>query len=193
MITHWASLSFIAELSKDDERCHNCHELCMQALNKVDELKKSDTSNGLLTPQKELSPKDDHHAASSISSASSSYNAKSINNNHGAAPLGVLKCKEDENSMKKLSPAEIEILKLTSNVNAKLFLPWVDESDLREKFTYDELFMYVELCTFDTARYIVLLTFFVTVTLMAHYHCQRCKEQNLVDGNGRLKSCATPK
>ncbi|CAO3688508.1 unnamed protein product [Umbelopsis ramanniana] len=129
------------KLSKDDERCHNCHELCMQALNKVDELKKSDTSNGLLTPQKEFSPKDDHHAASSISSASSSYNAKSINNNHGAAPLGVLKCKEDENSMKKLSPAEIEILKLTSNVNAKLFLPWVDESDLREKFTYDERFI----------------------------------------------------
>jgi hypothetical protein len=144
LIIHSVSFSFITELSKDDERCHNCHELCMQALNKVDELKISDTTNGLLAPQKEFSSKDDHHASSSISSASSSHIAKSINS-HGAAPLGVLKCKEDENSMKKLNSAEIEILKLTSNVNAKLFLPWVDESDLREKFTYDDLFMYVEL------------------------------------------------
>ncbi|KAI8577511.1 hypothetical protein K450DRAFT_252026 [Umbelopsis ramanniana AG] len=133
-------LKVYRKLSKDDPRCHHCHELCMQALNKVDELKKSDTTNGLLVPQKEFSPKDDHHASSSISSASSSYYARSITN-HGAAPLGALKCKEDENSMKKLSSAEIEILKLTSNVNSKLFLPWVDESDLREKFTYDELFI----------------------------------------------------
>ncbi|KAI9277707.1 hypothetical protein BC943DRAFT_332639 [Umbelopsis sp. AD052] len=126
-------LKVYRKLPKDDPRCHNCHELCMQALNKVEELKKSDTTNGLLAPQKEFSP--------SISSASSSHNAKSITNNHGATPLGGLKCKEDENSMKKLSSAEIEILKLTSNVNSKLFLPWVDESDLREKFTYDELFI----------------------------------------------------
>jgi calpain-7 len=115
----------------------------MQALNKVEELKKSDTTNSLLLPQKELSPKEGRQRASSVSSAASSFNVTS-NSNNGTTPIGALKCKEDENSMKKLSFAEIEILKLTSNVNSKLFLPWVDESDLREKFTYDELFMYVE-------------------------------------------------
>ncbi|KAH8549492.1 hypothetical protein BGW37DRAFT_501400 [Umbelopsis sp. PMI_123] len=128
------------KLSKDDERCHSCHELCMQALNKVEELKKSDTTNSLLLPQKELSPKEGRQRASSVSSAASSFNVTS-NSNNGTTPIGALKCKEDENSMKKLSSAEIEILKLTSNVNSKLFLPWVDESDLREKFTYDELFI----------------------------------------------------
>lgn len=114
----------------------------MYSLNKVEELKKPSPVNGTPTSlsQNHLSPKDEYLSAPSISSATSSLNAMSLNN-HAISSLSVLKCKEDENSMKKLSSAEIEILKLTSNVNGKLFLPWVDESDLREKFTYEEGFV----------------------------------------------------
>ncbi|CAO3666907.1 unnamed protein product [Umbelopsis vinacea] len=135
-------LKVYRRLSKEDERCHESHELCMYSLNKVEELKKSSPVNGTPTSlsQNHLSPKDEYLSAPSISSATSSLNAMSLNN-HAISSLSVLKCKEDENSMKKLSSAEIEILKLTSNVNGKLFLPWVDESDLREKFTYEEGFV----------------------------------------------------
>jgi calpain-7 len=130
------------ELPKDDERCKSCHELCMQAMNKVDELKKNSSVNGhyLSPPSRDLSVKDDHHYARSISSVSSSIHSMTISNG-GVSDIGTLKCKTDENSMKKLSTAEIDLLKMTSNVNSKLFLPWMEEADLREKFTFSESFM----------------------------------------------------
>ncbi|KAI7902573.1 uncharacterized protein BX663DRAFT_472916 [Cokeromyces recurvatus] len=44
---------------------------------------------------------------------------------------------DDENHIlaQKLSSVEIEVLKFTSNVNNKTFLPWIDEADLKEKFS----------------------------------------------------------
>ncbi|OAD66727.1 calpain-like protease PalB/Rim13 [Phycomyces blakesleeanus NRRL 1555(-)] len=41
----------------------------------------------------------------------------------------------------RLSSAEIEVLKYTSNVNGKVFLPWVDSSDLKEKFSFEKKFL----------------------------------------------------
>ncbi|KAI9016376.1 hypothetical protein CLU79DRAFT_763565 [Phycomyces nitens] len=41
----------------------------------------------------------------------------------------------------RLSSAEIEVLKYTSNVNGKIFLPWIDSSDLKEKFSFDTKFL----------------------------------------------------
>lgn len=45
-------------------------------------------------------------------------------------------CPTDDILTQKLSPAEIEVLKITSNVNKKIFLPWIDETDLKEQFSY---------------------------------------------------------
>ncbi|KAF7730256.1 calpain 7 [Apophysomyces ossiformis] len=42
----------------------------------------------------------------------------------------------------RLSAAEIEVLKTTSNVNNKVFLPWIDESDLKENFSSHNNFVY---------------------------------------------------
>jgi calpain-7 len=41
----------------------------------------------------------------------------------------------------KLSSTEIEVLKHTSNVNDKMFLPWIDETDLKEQFSYQRKFL----------------------------------------------------
>ncbi|KAG0164986.1 calpain 7, partial [Apophysomyces sp. BC1015] len=41
----------------------------------------------------------------------------------------------------RLSVAEIEVLKTTSNVNNKVFLPWMDESDLKENFSFNTKFV----------------------------------------------------
>ncbi|SAM04652.1 hypothetical protein [Absidia glauca] len=47
----------------------------------------------------------------------------------------------DDISTQRLSTTEIEVLKITSNVNNRLFLPWMDESDLKECFSYPDTFL----------------------------------------------------
>ncbi|KAI8976222.1 hypothetical protein BDB01DRAFT_844522 [Pilobolus umbonatus] len=41
----------------------------------------------------------------------------------------------------KLSSAEIDVLKVTSSVNNNMFLPWIDESDLKEKFSFKKRYI----------------------------------------------------
>ncbi|KAG2237583.1 hypothetical protein INT48_004485 [Thamnidium elegans] len=45
-------------------------------------------------------------------------------------------CPTDDILTQKLSSTEIEVLKHTSSVNNKTFLPWMDEADLKEQFSY---------------------------------------------------------
>jgi calpain-7 len=50
-------------------------------------------------------------------------------------------CPTDDILTQKLSAAEIEVLKCTSNVNGKTFLPWIDETDLKEQFSYQTKYL----------------------------------------------------
>ena len=43
----------------------------------------------------------------------------------------------DDILTQRLSAEEIEVLKYTSCVNDKTFLPWIDETDLKEQFSYE--------------------------------------------------------
>ncbi|KAI8979256.1 hypothetical protein BDF20DRAFT_868518 [Mycotypha africana] len=47
----------------------------------------------------------------------------------------------DDIMTQKLSVNEIEVLKYTSCVNGKTFLPWIDETDLKEQFSYQTKFL----------------------------------------------------
>jgi calpain-7 len=47
----------------------------------------------------------------------------------------------DDILTQKLSAAEIEVLKCTSSVNEKMFLPWIDETDLKEQFSYETKYL----------------------------------------------------
>ncbi|KAI9354702.1 hypothetical protein BD770DRAFT_324684 [Pilaira anomala] len=53
-------------------------------------------------------------------------------------------CPTDDILTQKLSSVEIEVLKHTSNVNNKTFLPWIDETDLKEQFSYKDLSKYLD-------------------------------------------------
>lgn len=50
-------------------------------------------------------------------------------------------CPTDDILTQKLSSSEIEVLKCTSNVNDKMFLPWIDETDLKEQFSYAKKYL----------------------------------------------------
>ncbi|CAO3701156.1 unnamed protein product [Rhizopus stolonifer] len=47
----------------------------------------------------------------------------------------------DDILTQKLSAPEIEVLKHTSSVNNNTFLPWIDETDLKEQFSYSRKFL----------------------------------------------------
>ncbi|KAI9253001.1 hypothetical protein BY458DRAFT_522456 [Sporodiniella umbellata] len=47
----------------------------------------------------------------------------------------------DDILTQKLSAPEIEVLKHTSSVNNNTFLPWMDEADLKEQFSYSRKFL----------------------------------------------------
>ncbi|KAJ2962961.1 hypothetical protein NQZ79_g2001 [Umbelopsis isabellina] len=79
-------LTAYRKLPKDDERCKICHELCMQAMNKVEELKRNSSTNGhFLSPPS----RDSHHDTRSISSITSSVHSMTISNS-GASDLEIL-------------------------------------------------------------------------------------------------------
>ena len=69
-----------------------------------------------------------HHRSSSVSSASS------------IEPH----CPTDDILTQRLSTEEIEVLKHTSNVNDKTFLPWIDETDLKEHFSFPDTTKYID-------------------------------------------------
>jgi calpain-7 len=96
-----------------------------RALDKAESLKKT---TFLLTPAlrtRSSSNASDYHRPS-LSSHNRSSSVSSINPH----------CPTDDILTQKLSAAEIEVLKHTSNVNDKTFLPWIDETDLKEQFSY---------------------------------------------------------
>lgn len=41
----------------------------------------------------------------------------------------------------RLSQNELDVLKFTSNVNEKIFLPWIDDTDLKEKYAFPTRFV----------------------------------------------------
>ena len=47
----------------------------------------------------------------------------------------------DDLMTQKLSDTELEVLRYTSNVNDNVFLPWIDDTDLKEKFSFPGRFM----------------------------------------------------
>ncbi|KAI8099416.1 uncharacterized protein BX664DRAFT_321198 [Halteromyces radiatus] len=78
----------------------------------------------------------------SIHRRTSSTAASSIKS-HSSQPFPSLSPSNptDDIATQRLSAAEIEVLKTTSNVNNRVFLPWMDESDLKECFSYPDKFL----------------------------------------------------
>ncbi|KAI7894172.1 uncharacterized protein EV154DRAFT_415548 [Mucor mucedo] len=96
-----------------------------RALDKAESLKKPSL---LLPPSprtRSSSNASDHHRPSLSSLHNRSSSISSVSH-----------CPTDDILTQKLSASEIEVLKHTSNVNDKTFLPWIDETDLKEQFSY---------------------------------------------------------
>lgn len=91
------------------------------------------------------------HRASSTSSTRSNRSAVSIeSSSYPNGKTGTCDSPQSSNSTtggdllaQRLSSAELEVLKYSSNVNNNIFLPWIDDTDLKEKFAYPNRFMYV--------------------------------------------------
>lgn len=96
-----------------------------RALDKAELLKKPSLLLPLSSRTRSSSSASDHHRPilSSLHNRSSSISS-------------ISHCPTDDILTQKLSASEIEVLKHTSNVNDKTFLPWIDETDLKEQFSY---------------------------------------------------------
>lgn len=97
-----------------------------RALDKAEMLKKPSLLLPLSPRTRSSSNASDFHRPSLASLHNRSSSVSSINPH----------CPTDDILTQKLSTAEIEVLKHTSNVNDKTFLPWIDETDLKEQFSY---------------------------------------------------------
>lgn len=112
-----------------------------KALDKAEALKRS---NSLLSPNLQ------YQQRTRSSSSASEFHRPSISSlhNRSSSISSMLSidphCPTDDMLTQKLSSAEIEVLRHTSNVNEKTFLPWIDETDLKEQFSYPDTTKYLD-------------------------------------------------
>lgn len=114
-----------------------------KALDKAELLKKKTTT--LLSPKIQYQQR----TRSSSNASDSNHRPNSSLNHHRSSSVSSLlsiepQCPTDDILTQKLSSAEIEVLKHTSNVNEKTFLPWMDEADLKEQFSYPATTKYLD-------------------------------------------------
>lgn len=112
-----------------------------KALDKAEALKRSMSL---------LSPNLQYQQRTRSSSSASEFHRPSISSLHNrSSSISSLlsidpHCPTDDMLTQKLSLAEIEVLRHTSNVNDKTFLPWIDETDLKEQFSYPNTTKYLD-------------------------------------------------
>jgi calpain-7 len=117
-----------------------------KALDKAELLKKK--TNSLLSPQIQYQQRT--RSSSSVSDYNNG-NRPSLGSpvhNRSSSVSSLLSIEPqyptDDILTQKLSSAEIEVLKRTSSVNEKTFLPWIDETDLKEQFSYPATTKYLD-------------------------------------------------
>ncbi|KAL1918488.1 uncharacterized protein VTP21DRAFT_3148 [Calcarisporiella thermophila] len=120
--------------TKDESIKNSLKSRVSQLLSRAEELKGVPTrSMSLLTVQA---------SNSSVRSPSPSKHARSISNSSAISfsstdkNAGAMSPPDDS----RLTPEEIEVLRTTSNINGKTYLPWL-EIDLNETFSYPEPFL----------------------------------------------------
>lgn len=122
----------------DSEQKLKARDNFTKALDKAETLKKS---VNLLSVEKSSSPFLRARSSSTASERPSLFNM----HNRSSSISSVLSiephCPTDNILTQKLSSSEIEVLKYTSNVNDKMFLPWIDETDLKEQFSYSKKYL----------------------------------------------------
>ncbi|KAI8366637.1 uncharacterized protein BYT42DRAFT_504904 [Radiomyces spectabilis] len=120
------------ELDQDDPEKSDIREKFTWVVDKAEELKAAQKSSTRLSPTRAR--------ASSVSSAklrSRSPSIGSIDTTHSITSPAT----EHSITSHRLSSTEIDVLKHTSNVNERIFLPWMDETDLKEKFSFTQNFI----------------------------------------------------
>ncbi|KAI8140575.1 hypothetical protein BJV82DRAFT_519949, partial [Fennellomyces sp. T-0311] len=130
----WSKKAYEA-LAYDPRKRALARNLCLQAVDKAEEMKAQmmHQKNQLLGDRPTLG----RNRASSTSSTRSNISVRTIEevNGKSAGYPG------DELMTQRLSSAELEVLKYTSNVNDNVFLPWIDDTDLKEKFAFPNRFI----------------------------------------------------
>ncbi|CAO3624578.1 unnamed protein product [Cunninghamella blakesleeana] len=154
-------------LENDEKTKVKTREKFLKAMEKAENIKvlhNQNQSTGLLSVQQDNNPTSLRSRSSSFSSindAQTTINNSNINNNnnnnnknnnhekrHCRSPSTVsstISINEpnptDDITTQRLSSAEIEVLKTTSCVNDRIYLPWIDESDLKEWFSSTNTFL----------------------------------------------------
>ncbi|KAI9314987.1 hypothetical protein BX666DRAFT_1965459, partial [Dichotomocladium elegans] len=144
-------------LAFDRNRQTFARDMCFKAVDKAEELKAITNQQKLqlLTVKGERSynrrtssaerPIIGRLRASSTSSAHSTRSNLSVDYASSIVSNSTRSAYEtspdDELLTQRLSNAELEVLRFTSNVNNNIFLPWIDDTDLKEKFSYPTRFI----------------------------------------------------
>lgn len=79
--------------------------------------------------------------ASSTSSTRSAKSVASVASQLEGLSVNGKTAQGDSLASQRLLTRELEVLKHTSNVNNKLFLPWIDDTDLKEYFSFEKRFV----------------------------------------------------
>ncbi|CAO3607815.1 unnamed protein product [Cunninghamella echinulata] len=152
-------------LENDEKERVKMREKFLNAMEKAEDIKVLQNQNqlfqstGLLAIQQDNNPTSLRSRSSSFSSipdAQITNNSTNNNNNnnslyerkHQRSPSTISSTKSindnnptDDIITQRLSAAEIEVLKTTSSVNDRVYLPWIDESDLKEWFSSSDKFL----------------------------------------------------
>ncbi|KAI9304255.1 hypothetical protein BJ944DRAFT_288774 [Cunninghamella echinulata] len=152
-------------LENDEKERVKMREKFLKAMEKAEDIKVLQNQNQLFQSTGLLAIQDNN--PTSLRSRSSSFSSvpdsqitnNSTNNNnnnnnsiyerkHQRSPSTISSTKSindnnptDDIVTQRLSAAEIEVLKTTSSVNDRVYLPWIDESDLKEWFSSSDKFL----------------------------------------------------
>ncbi|KAG2220383.1 hypothetical protein INT45_006554 [Circinella minor] len=145
----WSKKAYEA-LAYDPRKRAYARNLCFKAVDKAEEIKAKTMhqKNQLLAVKndKGYGRKNNlggRQRASSTSSTRSNHSIRTLDEQQEQS----INIKSDNiysgNDLmtQKLSGTELEVLKYTSNVNDNVFLPWIDDTDLKEKFSFKGRFI----------------------------------------------------
>ncbi|KAF1798666.1 hypothetical protein V8B55DRAFT_1523513 [Mucor lusitanicus] len=121
----------------DSEQKLKARENFTKALDRAETLKKSINMLSVGKPSPPLRTRSSSSASERPTLYSMHNRSSSISSVLSIEPH----CPTDDILTQKLSSSEIEVLKCTSNVNDKMFLPWIDETDLKEQFSYAKKYL----------------------------------------------------
>ncbi|ORE22938.1 cysteine proteinase [Rhizopus microsporus] len=124
-------LKAFKEYPNDTEEKLYARQEFMKAIDKAEQLKaQQQKATQFLSPR-----------TRSSSSVSSTMDQLSNGSRRRSSSTSIQQQPTDDVMTQKLSASEIEVLKHTSSVNNNTFLPWIDETDLKEQFSYPTKFL----------------------------------------------------